>query len=330
VDMQSVKSFTLLEKYFLAKGYTFEQLALGHPSVSHFATMKSPQGKYVTFPTSILTYPFPTATTAKITIDKIKTYDFAKLLNVIVPNTYTVSTQDYDLTALQEMLDTHHTLVVKPHNSTQSRGLTTDITELDQLKTAISHAGTVSEIALVQQQVSGEELRFIAVDGAIRSVLLREKPFIVGDGVSTIPSLIVKENEARSTITDTLVNYPQLDERLVPKALLTSDYVPADGEKVELSTKTMIRDGASVYDVFSSVHPDYLDIATRLTERFGRGFVAVDLMIQDYTQAAQPSNYAMIEMKSSISLPLCYSCRDGKHFKVVEDYLGPMIEKAIA
>lgn len=328
--MSSTKSINLLQDYFSAKGYSFEPMVLGQSPQSRFLTMRSPDGNYITFSASGLCYPFAATAGGEIAANKIKGYDLATLLDITIPATHVTLVEAYDTAQLQGMLDAHPKLIVKPHNSLQSRGLTTNITDLSGLKRAIKHSASISPIALVQQQVSGEELRFISVDGAIRSVLLRQKPFVTGNGTATLADLIGQENKARLAITDSVVDYPQLDKTLVAQELLTSNRVPADGERVELNTKTMIRDGASIYDVLATVHPSYIAMAQRLLERFGKGLIAADFIIQDYTQPAQAHNYAMIEMNSAIALSMCYSCRDGKHFKIIEDYLGPMIEKAIA
>lgn len=325
-----IKSVSMLQDYFSPRGYTFEQMTIGEAPRRRFVTMKSPEGAYITLSSAVPTYPFTSASGREIFIDKTKAYDLAKLLGISIPSSYVVTTERATVEALSIMLSTHQMLIAKPHNSYQSRGLTTNITTVDQLKAAIEQASEISEFVLVQQQVTGEELRFIALDGAIRSVLLRQKAFVVGDSTSTVAELIAKENEIRRTIIDSKVAYPQLDASLIAHDLLTSDRIPDSDERVELNTMTMIRGGASVYDVFKQVHPSYLEVAQRLAERFGKGFMAVDLMIQDYTQPATLTNYVMLELNGSISLPMCYSCRDGRHFRIIEDYLGPMLERAIA
>lgn len=327
--MRPVKSMTLIQKYLTEHGYTLTPLTLGQSPHSAFILIKSPSGRFLTLSVSGLIYPFAASSAKEIIDNKIKSYDFAQSLGITIPDTLRTTAHEYNVDDIKGMLQKHPQLIVKPHNGFQSRGLTVDITTEQQLTAAIELASEISSTALIQQQVYGEEIRLIAIDGTIRAALLREKPHLVGDGVSTVAQLIQKENEQRRAITDSLVPYPQLDEALLPSTLLTSKKVLKDGERLELNNKTMIRGGASIYDIFSTIDPSYIAIAQRATEKFGKGLVGIDLMIQDYTVPATPDNYVFIEFNGSISLPMCYSCRDGKQFRIVEEYIGPMLEKAI-
>lgn len=326
--MKAVKSMTLIKKYLASHGYTLQPISLGQPPHSKFILITSPSGASITMSVSGLIYPFASSATKEIIDDKIKAYDFANLLGLTIPETVKYSDAD-NLDSVKQLLFKHKHLVVKPYNSFQSRGLTVNITTEAQLLAALEEAAQISRIVLAQQQVDGEEVRFIAIDGVIRAALIREKPNVIGDGTSTISQLIQKENELRLNITDSLVPYPVLDENILDVNLLNSDHILPAGQKMELNTKTMIRGGASVYNVIGSIDQSYITLAQNAAEKLGKGLIGVDLMIKDYTVPATSSNYTFIEFNSSISLPMCYSCRDGNHFAILEDYIGPMLKRAI-
>ena len=55
--------------------------------------------------------------------------------------------------------------------------------------------------------------------------------------------------------------------------------------------------------------------------------VCVDLMIKDFKKPADENNYNLIELNLGMSLPLCYSARDGRNFTIIENYLGPKVLK---
>ena len=187
----------------------------------------------------------------------------------------------------------------------------------------------MAPVALVQSQFVGQEVRLTVINRKIRSALLRQKPQVIGDGKTTVKNLIEQENGARRALQHVQTPYPVLDDSLVPLDLLQSTVVPAIGEVVELSKSTMIRGGASMYEILPEVHSSYIQAVESAIQGLGDGFFVVDLMVASYSQAATPDNYIFLEMNLAPALTLYYSCRDSDHFPIVEDYLGPMLERVL-
>ena len=280
----------------------------------------------VTLSTDSPLYPFATSSARLITNHKNLSYDLASKIGISHPDSVTIYPDDQVFKAATLLLETHGLVIVKPNSGSVSNGLTLNISRTDALPEAIKHARSFSDKVLVQQQVRGDEVRFVVVDGAVRAAILRQTPGVTGDGTTTLGQLIKDENVSRSSIVDTAVPYPRIDSDLVNMDAVNLDSIPALNERVELGKGTMIRLGASIYDVTETIHPSYLEIAEKLGVQLGNGFVVVDIMIHDYTKPAGNNNYAFIEYNLCPALQLFYSCRDGKHFDVVGDYIAPMIE----
>lgn len=319
----------LIEQYLKGYGYKIERKKIGQPPHNGFSFVTSPSGKLWITLSSAPTLPFQTSSSQEIRSNKIRSYAFAKMVRMRIPATIQVNPSSYEEQGLQSFIDTHQRVIVKPFDSCQSKGLTTDIIDIERLKQAVVHAAEISKIVIIQEQVDGEEIRLISVDGRIKAALLRQKPQVIGDGVSTLSELIREENAMRTRITGVIVGYPQLTDGMVPSEYLSSLTVPSAGQVVKLSNKTMIRDGASVYDVMETIDHSYIEIAERATMQFGEGFTCVDLMIQDFTRPASEDNYAFIEFNGNPSIAMCYSCRDGKQFRILEEHLGPKLVKAL-
>jgi D-alanine-D-alanine ligase-like ATP-grasp enzyme len=182
---------------------------------------------------------------------------------------------------------------------------------------------------VVQEQVCGDEIRFAVIDGVVKAAILRQTARVVGDGKLTLRALIDAENQSRQIVTDTAVAYPMLDATLIRTGDLDLASVPDHGVVVELAKGTMIRSGASMYNVMDDIHSTYIDMVNDFASKLGRGFVVADMMLQDYTQPMNDDNYAFIEFNITPALQLFYSCRDGKHFRIGEQYLAPMIDKVM-
>lgn len=324
-------SIDLLIRYLERHSFVIDHIKLGEPTPAKYINISYQNKKgNLLLQSSPMPFPFSTFGTRDIAADKTKTYDLAKLLKVSFPDTLTVDTLNFDANKVQKMLNKHDLLVIKPRDGLQSRGLSINISNIESALVAIKNAGSVSNPVLVQQQIYGEELRFAIIDGKTRGVLLREKPYVSGDNIHSIQELISIENISRKQIHSSLVTYPQLDDKLISKQLLKSKAIPKLGEKIELSRATMIRNGASVYNILDKVHPSYIKIAEQLVGSLPGSLICVDLMIENYYDLATPDNYSLIEINLGMSLPMCYSCRDGNHFNIIEDYIGPMMLQTLS
>lgn len=328
--MQRHLSLDIIQRYLEPRGYLFENIP-SQVSSANLLKITSPNGK--TFITSRLRLPPPlTSSTAhSLSTNKSNTYDLARQLSINVPITLEVGgstkyTHNHKETLLKEM----GTVVVKPQISSGSRGLTLDVVNAEDLTLALQNALEVSPTALIQKQFYGEEVRFVTIDGKVKVAMIREKAHVIGDGVRTVRQLIEVENKSRRNITNTLVEYPLLDGNLIEKELLESSKIPQFNERIELNKSTMIRGGASVKDVLEKVHSSYIDIVEKISKEFGSGYLAVDLMLSDYSVEANKDNYVFIEVNVSPALSMFYSCRDGRHIPIVERYIGPLFERVLA
>lgn len=327
--MALIRSIDLIEKYLAENGYGVETVVLDTPRPS-LSVITAPSGKSMTFYRDGLIYPFAMSTLVSLFRNKIKSYAFAATKGLEIPKTVVV---DADMVQRddvgQSLLQSVPSVIVKPYNGRRSNGLTINITTEEQLKQAIAKALTLSEKVLVQEQFFGEEARFIVIQGKVRAVLLRQKPVVIGDGQKTIAQLIAADNEQRASITTSLVQYPQLDASNVPRELLQSNAIPAEGERVELSQAGMIRYGASVYNILDQVHSSYIALVEKVVAKTGVGMSVVDIMSRDFSAPAEKDSYVFIEFNSNPSLAMCYSCRDGKNFMILEEYLGDMLKDII-
>lgn len=330
LSKMNTQSIDVIQKILEPKGYSFDLMQLGERRID-FMQITSPAGKRLILANDNPLYPFATSSARLIYSDKLKSYEFVKRLGVTTPNTYVIHADqsERELDDLQDLFKNTEKVIVKPHNSEGSKGLSLDITNFQDLQTAIKVALEVSTTVLIQTQFIGEEIRFVTVNGRVKAALLRKKPMVIGDGISSIADLIKHENEERAHMSDTMVAYPQLDDSLISSELLNSTRIPEQGERVELNKKTMIRGGASMYNVLDEVNPEYIAIVEKIALQFGSGFLAVDFMLKDYTTPASSDNYVFLETNVNPALSLFYSCRDGRHVPIAEEYLVPLLERAI-
>jgi cyanophycin synthetase len=316
-------SIELLQTALEKKGYIVSLLELNGETFVRFV---APNGRTWFTQGARIGYPFVPKAVAKISTEKNLAYKFCEAIGVRVP--LTTELRNVPTDDELELLLQRKPLVVKPHNSSLSSGVTLNIQDAEQLRQAIHEALNVSATALVQEQVEGEEIRFTLVEGKVKAALLRQKPHLVGDSSSTLAQLLKRENEARAQLIMPYVQYPQLAPDLITQAGHRPEEVLDKGDVVQLGRGTMIRTGASIYNVLESIHPTYLGVVENLVQTLGARFVVVDMMLQDYTKPKTAANYAFIEFNTAPVLKLFYSCRDGKQYDVVAE-LAAMIDTSL-
>ncbi len=309
-------SYRLLAAEFSKRGYKTREFVLAKTRVFEAV---SPQGKKWLTPIAHISYPMQSKFTGHISIQKDFAYRMVGEAGVPIPYTYTLHPGEViPLSTSQELFASCGKLVVKPTDSTLSRGVTLNATTVDELQRAIADArkSAANGKVLVQQQVSGEEIRFIYLDGTVTAALLRETPKLIGDGRSTLQELLDRENEKRAALSGVMVPYPALTANMISDAIDLSR-APEVGEVVELSRSTMIKGGASVYNVLEEMNKSYVRLARQAADAVGMKFIVVDIMVQDYTKPFDGTNAYFNEFNTAPVLKLCYSCRDGRQCDIV-------------
>jgi cyanophycin synthetase len=309
-DLPSTLSTRLLSRALIDKGYTQREIELG----LKYVELTSPEGwKWLTR-TAYPYYPFISRAAEDISRVKDMSYAFAKHHGIAVPETMIVTAQSPEAVAF---LTLHGRVVVKPLNSGGSRGVSMDVTDQQMLQQAIEAATVFGPKVLIQKQYDGTEYRFTIIEGELAGVHCKQKPVIIGDGVSTVAELIAKENQARKQLVFEYMSYPQLDASLVSEEILHDTSVLAAGESVQLNDSSLISRGASVYDVTDAVHQSYKQTAIRLACELGSPLLVVDMLIIDPNKPQNDANYVFLESGTKPALKLYYSVRDGKHLDII-------------
>lgn len=324
-EMTDFSSIELLKKALAAIGYKHKNLLLGGREYTQFT---SPRGTVWLTSNTRINYPFALNTLKDISKNKHIAYELAEQMGVKIPATKLIDKSLADISTLNDLLPVTP-LVVKPNDASLSNGLTMHITNKNDLFKAIQLAGKYSDQVLVQQQVKGEEIRFAVLDGEVVAALLRQTPRVIGDGVNNIGALLTRENQTRKLLKLPYIAYPELKPPLINLRSIDQSRIPAPAEVVQLGLSTMIRGGASVYNVLHEINPSYVETAKRLAATLGNGFIVVDMFISDYRQPQSDDNYAFIEFNMAPVLKLFYSCRDQRNYDILNQ-LVPLIDRALA
>lgn len=195
--------------------------------------------------------------------------------------------------ANRAFLAKHGRVVVKPARGEQGNGVSVDISNAKELRSAIALAQNYDDEVMLEEFVAGQDLRIIVIDGAIVAAAVRRPASITGNGADTVKTLIAKQSRRRAAATDGESRIP-VDgetERCLAKAGLTMDSVPEEGLVIQVRDTANLHTGGTLHDVTDRLHADLVDAALLAARTLDIPVVGLDLIVE----APDQPSYCLIE-----------------------------------
>jgi GNAT-family acetyltransferase (TIGR03103 family) len=182
---------------------------------------------------------------------------------------------------LQAFLAKHGAVAVKPARGEQGRGVAVGLEALDETLAAVERARAHCDRVLVEQCVTGEDLRLIVIGYKLVAAAIRRPARVIGDGASTIRELIERQSRRRAAATGGESRIP-LDaetERCVAKAGHALDDVLPSGTEINVRKAANLHTGGTIHDVTAEVHPSLVDAAVRAARALDVPVTGIDFMV---------------------------------------------------
>ncbi|HEX5412869.1 MAG TPA: hypothetical protein VFZ27_13550 [Terriglobia bacterium] len=231
-----------------------------------------------------------------------------------------------------EFLAQHPRCVVKPAEGTDGGGgVTTGIETRGQLIKAAARAAGYSSKLLVEEQVEGDIIRLLYLDGQLLDAVRRGSPRATGDGKSRISQLVFglnqKRIEAGYALAQVTLKYDMDMERTLAQQGLSWRSVPAQGRRVTLKTvinDNMADENESVVDQLSA---SIVSAGRRAAELVGAKLAGVDVITPDVSQGLAKSGGKILEVNTTPGYHYHYFKRDGS-CRVAVPILRRCLERA--
>lgn len=249
-----------------------------------------------------------------IAADKKVTKDLLQKMGIPVPRGILVNTYRKVLEAAEHI---GFPITIKPLNGNFGRGISTNLFESDDLEAALKRAQKISSTILVEEYLSGNDYRFLVIDGKFVAAARREPAAVVGDGTSTIQQLIdkVNSNSNRGDCHEKFLTKIKVDEishRLLALKDYTLDTVLTEGEVFHLQAAANLSAGGTAVDVTDELHPSTKAIAERVARIIGLDIIGIDAIIKDHKLPLDDRNGGIIEVNAAPGFRMHLSPSEGK------------------
>ena len=207
--------------------------------------------------------------------------------------------RDYEA-ALRFFQQSGVVVTVKPVDGSSGYGVTSGISTEEEFARAWEFAREESRDVVVEQNITGQDIRIVVIGGKAEAAYVREPANVIGDGEHTIRQLVDKKNALRRSNPALRLDMIKRFELLERKGI-SLDYVPADGEKLQLTTVANASAGGETVQIFDYLDRELLDIAERAARCFpGLVQVGVDLIYvaPEHWKPGSPRGY-VIEVNSN-------------------------------
>ncbi len=207
-------------------------------------------------------------------------------------------------TGLKEAVDDlRYPLAIKPINGNHGRGVTTNIRSWDQALAAFQLAKNISNSVIVEQFITGEDFRLLVINHKLVAAAKRLPAQIIGDGLSTIQSLIDQTNAdpRRGYGHEKVLTYITIDDisrKLLDLKNYTLDTVLQKGEVMVMKDTANLSTGGTSVDVTDIVHPSIIFMAERISRIVGLDICGIDFLTSDISKPVSETGGAVIEVNA--------------------------------
>ena len=247
----------------------------------------------------------------------------------------TPSHTEFSLTNLNkayEFLAQHRLCVVKPSDGTSGgNGVTTGIETRGQLLRGAVNAAGYSARTLIEEQVKGDTIRLLYLDGQLLDAVKRCPPTVLGDGKSSISQLVQGLNQRRLDagyeLAQVTLYYDTDMKRTLSRQNFSWRSVPADGQRVVLKgviNDNMAEENESVAD---QVCESIIAAGSRAAELIGVRLAGIDVITPDIRQGLEQAGGKILEVNTTPGFHYHYF-KQGRPCRVAVPILKSCLEHA--
>jgi cyanophycin synthetase len=220
-------------------------------------------------------------------------------------------------------------VVIKPQDSNQGKGVTVNLTDAEQVKSAFMIASEFSSNVLVERYLPGYDYRMLVVGNKLVAAARRDPPQVTGDGKHNIRQLVEQINRdpmrGEGHVTSlTKIHLDEISLAHLAAQGLTADSIPAKGVRVILRNNANLSTGGTATDVTDDVHPELAARVVAAAQVVGLDICGIDVVCDNVMKSLEEQGGGVIEINAAPGLRMHLQPSFGKGRAVGEAIIDNM------
>ncbi len=173
--------------------------------------------------------------------------------------------------------------MVKPARGEQGAGISVDISHADDLEAAIGKARKVCDNVLLEEFVTGQDLRVIVIGDEVVAAAVRRPARITGNGVDTVEQLIKRQSRRRAAATggESKIPLDSETQRCIKLSGYQMDSVLPEGEKLFVRKTANLHTGGTIHNVTDQLSPAIAQAARDAAKALDIPVTGLDFLVSD-------------------------------------------------
>jgi len=221
--------------------------------------------------------------------DKATTHRILRQAGLRVPAQINVENDQQALAFLEKQAS----VVVKPARGEQGIGISVDVRDADALHSAMDEARGVCNTIILEEFVSGDDLRIVVIGEAVVAAAIRKPAQVMGNGTDPLKTLIEKQSRRRAAATGGESSIPVDREtlRCIEAAGYTLDSVLPENKRLVVRKTANLHTGGTIHDVTDRLHPTLCKAAIDAARAIDIPVTGLDFIVS----SVEGPDYVIIE-----------------------------------
>jgi len=243
----------------------------------------------------------------KIANNKELTYLLAEKNNIRVPVSKYLSREDY-LANNYTNLNIDYPVISKPIDWAHWDWVSINLKDIDELKEWLKYTFESEDVtkAVIQEQIFWEDHRIIVVNWKVEAVTKRIAPYIIGDWISSVKSLIETENKNPlrwwGEDHDAQMSQIKIDSEsisYIEEQWYKMDFILEKDKKINVRQNENLSTWWIAIDMTDEIPNEVKDEAIKIAKLVWLWFCGVDFFCKDISLPLKEGKWAIIEINAT-------------------------------
>lgn len=231
------------------------------------------------------------------------------------------------LSVLRNAEKVGYPLVLKPRYGSKGEGVLLNIKNENQLLKAYNNLRHKYEDIMLEEYITGEDYRVCVVDYKVVAASKRTPPFIVGDGINSIRTLIQKLNEdpLRGYDHEKPLTKIKIDEEMlecIKEYGMNIMSIPKKDKKVFLRRNANLSTGGMAIDYTDEICDYNKEICVRAAKAIGLDICGVDIKANNLSKPINEQKGVVMEVNAAPGIRMHIYPSEGQKRDVGEAILN--------